>query len=525
MRVACYVHPIVHTLGPCFHHVWSEVFADMLRSLHREAGCECVLITGRWFKGRAGLRTVRLDEVSLYQRLGTLGELPTALDDVAYRADDIDHPAFAIIAEEVARHVAGFEPDIVIGFCDHANYLAKLWPKALRLHVECGPYARNPYPSTMFFDHLGMHGRSVVGRAGRRILARPATTDGRSLVSAFRSRMAAALGSLDPFRSHDFRSRFSRLCLLPLQMSNEFPFDGLASYRSQFEFLHDVLAHSPRDVGVIVAEHPAATPVLKRRGREANMDYLCNAFPNMIFLDEFRSYCTSSQFLVPRVDGVWSVSSSVGYQALLFGRVLGTPPTTHLSSVADATTFEGFFDQLGSRTSRNVDAFLAWQLERYLVPASFFNDGRWLRRYLQRRLDAANSATDPIDAFVPIADADRLMEAWVTKAPKPELRSYAWPVDDAELFEACRHRDALVRELDALLKSTSWRLTAPLRAVVDGVTAMRQRIADRLAASGSAFKVMANIFTRELHAYGKLLRLASSHLTPARPVQNSARRR
>ena len=184
-----------------------------------------------------------------------------------------------------------------------------------------------------------------------------------------------------------------------------------------------------------------------------------------------------------------------------------------------------FFDQLGSRTSRNVDAFLAWQLERYLVPASLFNDGRWLRRYLQRRLDAANSATDPIDAFVPIADADRLMEAWVTKAPKPELRSYAWPVDDAELFEDCRHRDALVRELDALLKSTSWRLTAPLRAVVDGVAAMRQRIADRLAASGPAFKAMANIFARELHACGKLLRLASSHLTPARPVQNSARRR
>jgi hypothetical protein len=377
----------------------------------------------------------------------------------------------------------------------------------------------------MFFDHLGMHGRSVVGCAGRRILGRPVTGDAHALVSAFRSRMAAALHALDPFRPHDFRARFDRLCLLPLQMSHEFPFDGLARYRSQFEFLHDVLAHSPRDVGVIVTEHPAATPVLKRRGREANLDYLCNAFPNMIFLDEFRSYCTSSQFLVPRVDGVWSVSSSVGYQALLFGRVLGTPSTTHLSSVADATTFGDFFNELGGRKSRDVDGFLSWQLERYLVPAVLYNDGRWLCDYLRRRLDAARSAANPVDAFVPIADADTLMQAWVTKAPKPELRGYAWPVDDAELFEACRHRDALVRDLDALLRSTSWRLTAPLRAVVNGVAALRRRTADRIAASIPALKAIGGFFARELRVCGKLLRLALSHLTPARPAQSSARRR
>ncbi len=43
----------------------------------------------------------------------------------------------------------------------------------------------------------------------------------------------------------------------------------------------------------------------------------------MIFLDVFRRYQLASQFLVPWVDGVWSVSSSVGYQPLLFGRLLG----------------------------------------------------------------------------------------------------------------------------------------------------------------------------------------------------------
>jgi hypothetical protein len=130
--------------------------------------------------------------------------------------------------------------------------------------------------------------------------------------------MAAALNSLDPFRAHDFGSRFDRLCLLPLQISNEFSFDGPVSYRTQFEYLYDVLVAAPKDIAVIVTEHPSGEPVLRRSGPNSNIDVLRRTFPNMIFLDEFRRYQSSSQFLVPRVDGVWSVSSSIGYQALLF---------------------------------------------------------------------------------------------------------------------------------------------------------------------------------------------------------------
>ena len=153
---------------------------------------------------------------------------------------------------------------------------------------------------------------------------------------------------------------------------------------------------------------------------------LRRTFPNIVFLDEFRQCQSPSQLLVPRVDGVWTVSSSVGYQALLFSRLLGSPASTELSNVADATTLEDFFARLGHRRSANVDAdnFLAWLLERYLVPASLLTDGRWFHDYLQRRLDAARRASDPIDAFVPTADADRLMDAWIVKTP-PFWRWYS----------------------------------------------------------------------------------------------------
>jgi hypothetical protein len=491
MKVACFVSPLVQANGPGFNYGWVEALAKLLQPLRREGRCECMLITGGWFRdwaGRngkahllAGLRTIWLDELSLYRRIREVGEFSTSLDQTSQQANDAEQPALRVIADVVGPSVRGFEPDIIIGFAGQANYLAKLWPTALRLHVERGHFGRDPYPFSMYFDHVGTQARSAVAKAERLKLVYHLTSDARALVSAFRAQMAAALNSVDPFRSYDFRSRVDRVCLLPLQISNEFSFDGLVKYRTQFEYLYDVLAAAPKHVGVIITEHPSGEPVLRRSGPSSNMDVLRGTFPNMIFLDEFRRYQSSSQFLVPRVDRVWSVSSSVGYQALLFNRLLGSPPSTELSKIADATTFEDFFDRLGHCNPTNSDRLIAWLLERYLVPGTLLADGHWLRDYLQRRLDAARSATDPIDAFVPTADADRLMEAW-TVTPRPLMMAPRQWEDDPSIAEALATLHAIQRERDALLASTSWRITSPLRRFTQavGLAGLRRyRVKDR----------------------------------------------
>jgi hypothetical protein len=58
------------------------------------------------------------------------------LDQTAYQADDAEQPALRVIADAMAREVNGFEPDVIIGYAGQANYLAKLWPAALRLHMS-----------------------------------------------------------------------------------------------------------------------------------------------------------------------------------------------------------------------------------------------------------------------------------------------------------------------------------------------------------------------------------------------------
>jgi hypothetical protein len=398
MKIAGYIHPIVQALGPNFSCGWFEIVAKLLRTLRRDADCDCMMIAGNWpyrwasESGRGalleGIRIAELDEISLYRKLNRLGRLPTGLDQLAYEKGQQNDRALQAITEEVARCARGFEPDVIISFAVQIDFLAALWPQALRFHVESGPFSRNPYPFSLFFDHLGMYGRSIIGQAGHLLRAHPATDDVVGLASAFRVRNALALEAVDPFRATDFRAKFDRLFLLPLQVSSYYSFDGQARYRTQFEYLLDVLSATPRHLGVIVTEYVEWGHILKSYGSGENIAYLQRNFPNLIFFDHLRAYSSPSQFLAPRVDGVWSVSSNVGYQALLYNRVLGSPASSHLAGVAHATTFDGFFATMGSAVPINNDAVLAWLLERYLVPETLLSDGRWLRDYLTRRIAA-----------------------------------------------------------------------------------------------------------------------------------------
>ena len=463
MKIAAYIHPGFVSLGPLWNYGWLNI-AQLLQVLRRDADCDCTLIVGSRFLREArqdgtterleNLRIVEIDEVALFRAMSALGVTPTALDKMVCGEGNTGLAAPAILAETIIRGFGPSEPDVLISFATPTDFIAEAWPRTFRLHAE-SLFSRNPFTHNIFFDHLGMYHRSVIGRAGQRLRCSVPSDAGKALLNAYRARVTAALEALDPFRSVDISRGFDRTCLLPLQVSNWYGFDEQASYRTQFEYLFDVMAAAPPDVGLIVTEHMNAGHVLTESGFGHNLDYLRRTFPNMIFLERARSFSTSSQFLVRRVDGVWSVSSGVAFQGLMFGRMLGSPASAYVAGVAHATDFASFFANVGRAAPETREGFMAWQLERYSVPVSLLSDGQWLLDYFERRMDAARTGDDPVDAFVPIADADRLMDAWVARAP----------ASAAVRFRSSDAVEALRVKLAELRGSTSTRLTAPLRAL------------------------------------------------------------
>src|SRR5271166_1663951 len=203
MKVACYVHPIVHRLGPDCAYSHFKIFADLLHNLRRDAAADCLLISGSHFfslaaeEGRSlyGLRTLALDEVSLYRKIRGLGVLPTSLDALASASANGNYEALQPLANEILSASKDFIPDVVISLGIQISFLEAVWPNALLLHAEAGPYSRNPYPWSMFFDHPGIYGRSVISQAGARLRKHAASADMAALAEAFRIRNFKALSS------------------------------------------------------------------------------------------------------------------------------------------------------------------------------------------------------------------------------------------------------------------------------------------------------------------------------------------
>jgi hypothetical protein len=118
----------------------------------------------------------------------------------------------------------------------------------------------------------------------------------------------------------------------------------------------------------------------------------------------------------------------------------------------------------GARFMRRVadpaTPFLAWMLERYLVPVSPWAQGTWLDEYLRGRLAASRAIEVPIASFVPIAYSGRLRRARIDEAPAPIVEPFSSPLGEiaTELAESRRL-------IEASHGATSWQITAPMRAL------------------------------------------------------------
>ncbi|HTR97907.1 MAG TPA: hypothetical protein VMH61_08400 [Candidatus Acidoferrales bacterium] len=327
----------------------------------------------------------------------------------------------------LARHAAllrerlgAFTPEVIVSWTPN-EALARAFPDALLLHTENGMFSRAPYPGFQFFDPQGLYDRSVPGAEAPALRAFDAAPDELAFVRRWRAQLEAQHRASSPFGTlvARLRERYPRVALLPLQFGGEAGFDLNGPFRNQGEYLLHVLERLPDDVGLIVSEHPTAH-WLGDRIDEETLEWVRTACPQVAFVP-LDAAPHAGQTLVPHVDSVISLSSSLGWHALFWGRELVCPGSGHLAAWAHAHDVAAT-GRSGADTAP-PDAALAWMLTRYFVRnLRCLDDDDWVRVFFAGALARWRAGRRGLEFFEPAEPLAALEKAALgscaTSAPR-----------------------------------------------------------------------------------------------------------
>jgi hypothetical protein len=288
-------------------------------------------------------------------------------------------------AAYIVARLDGFEPDVILSLSP-VPFLRAAFPRALLLSNETGAFSRAPYELTMFFDPGGMWDQSVLARCAEELFDRSPPQDEREFLAAFRDHFRPHLEGATPFAEleRDLRSRYRRLALLPLQFGGEAGFDANGPFRNQGEYLFHVLEELPEGVALIAVEHPTAHWIGDIIDAETR-DYLAEAYPQLTFVD-FRMFENAGQLLIQHVDYVIALSTSLGLQAMFWGKPLVSVQNAYLRVFASVHGVHAIPTDAQPKSRHGVDDALAWMLTHYFVPGRLAGDGQYMEAFLERSL-------------------------------------------------------------------------------------------------------------------------------------------
>lgn len=235
---------------------------------------------------------------------------------------------------------SGWQPDIIFCWEFPTTLFRKIFPNALVLDIMPGAYMRPPYPKTISIDPVGLYRESFLKTFdGTQSFETLGDTSEflkiRDLYSTYFNQdtdvQKVILDLVDPSR------KFDKYWLVPMQISSYFGFYENCKYKDQFDFLIDILSKAPDNVGVIATQYIGSL-VSEKTLNNRNLGYIRNLHPNFLYSTEFEKLDNISQYIVPWVDTVVTVSSTLGFQALLHGKKLNSPSTSHLSYIASSLT-------------------------------------------------------------------------------------------------------------------------------------------------------------------------------------------
>lgn len=287
-------------------------------------------------------------------------------------------------ADLIRRKLGDWEPDVIILFPVHNEYVSRIYPKALVLNNENGMFARQPFPHSIRYEPL-RYIRNFTNVYAERIGSFPVSGRETGEVAEFRTAVTGLIERFNPIRDRlaEVRSRFEKTVLLPVITGNEYE---ESDYGDEFAFFNGVVSAIPKDIGIIVTKHD------NTRGKlNANvLPYLKEKFPNVVFADNLDSplgeYLSPSLNYFGAVDAVLNCMTGTGLLATLWDTRIVAIDRCYSHWFSDCIGLDGLAEKL-ARPVRDRTSLIYWYLTHYAIFERRYTDGDWLFRFLSDKLE------------------------------------------------------------------------------------------------------------------------------------------
>lgn len=198
------------------------------------------------------------------------------------------------------------------------------------------------------------------------------------------------------------KKKFNKLILLPLQMQG-YHFSNEVNFKSQKEYFEYVVNRIPSNIGLVVTGHNANLNEIKEiliNNKETKK------YENVIVLDELMSgkYSQSSLYVLPYIDGMINVCSSLVLKALLADVKIFSLGKQYNLWCQDFQGLENLEENL-NKPIRNKNNILYWYLTHYDFLVRKVISDNWLYNFLMRKLQKPRNINfDYFDEDVNIDD-------------------------------------------------------------------------------------------------------------------------
>ncbi|MCT4619641.1 MAG: glycoside hydrolase family 99-like domain-containing protein [Marinisporobacter sp.] len=385
MNILFYMEPLIEMGNPYFKKGWMNRCISIIETLKQSKNGSNYKFS--WIlneplndqlKVDKNVQTIVLTQSELLKPFkgGNYLDATLAWYKKTYTEEQLEYYIYLIEEKLIEK------PDIIITFSP-VPFLEKAYEDALILHYEYSIFSRAPYPESWYLDIVGMNGSAYLSKYWKELDGNFKWTDEqKTLLKDFKNKIKALLKEKNPYKEwiKKYKKEFDKLILLPLQFSQYYLFDGETDYKNQYDYMIDVLEKVPKNIGVIVTTHPEYNILTSEV-----IDFCRRKYKNFIYSISFEEYYAASQYMMAFVDGVVTVSSSVGYQTLIWDNQLITLGNSYLNFIADSNTLEDIKWTL-EKFHPSKDKILFWMLTHFVFTREYIYNPRWLDEFLVKSI-------------------------------------------------------------------------------------------------------------------------------------------